>query len=259
MPYKNLTITPPKHGFDGFGSQYLKKLTGYAYCIAAGSKRYRYIHTPFIMIDQIPQDQVSAMNEFIGIPDNRHGKKIHVSYPCIYSVYPNIDYFFSVNFLNIIRNCYWSTPKPKPCAEEIVVHIRRGDLHLRYKRPRDEKVWHHNRMENNDYYNTRVLNILKQHPNDNIVIHSEGELSEFETITNEWQEEYKNRVRFALNEDVKKTFHDMVCAKKLFLARSSFSYVAGLLCEGDIFHQNGVCNEQTRQPRSFWKNWSIYD
>lgn len=259
MPYKNLTVTPRIGAFDGFGSQYLKKLSGYAFCIKQGKIKYRYIHTPFLEIDHLKNDFVSSMNDFIGIPDNRQGKKIHVSYNKVDKSFANVDYFFDDHFIDIVRFHYFSTLKPKPCSQEIVIHIRRGDLHLKYRRLRDKKAWEHKRMEDNNYYSSRILNILKANPNDSVLIHSEGDLSEFSTIMYDWPNEFRERITFSLNEDIRKVFNDMVFAKKLFLARSSLSYAAGLLCKGDVFFQNGLSTIKISIPKSSWKNWSIYD
>ena len=107
MAYKNLTVSWGNVKADGFGSQYLRKAGGWAFCLQRGSRQYRYVHTPFLYIDHLsnhPERQHLAplMNDFIGIEDNRHGKKIHVRRLYLPIVHQNVNLFFNTDFLNLI-------------------------------------------------------------------------------------------------------------------------------------------------------------
>ena len=252
---RNYTLAPVN---DGFGSQYLKRMGGFALC--AIDRRYNYVHTPIRHLDRLPQEWVPILNDFIGIPDNSHGKKIHIRQAIYRNAHKFPDKFFIEDTMDRLREYYWSTEKPEECKTEICIHIRRGDLHLKHKRRRDLMVWAHNRLCPNIYYKEAIPKILKDFPNESITIHTDGKPEEFEGITDDWEKSLKERVFWSYGGDVRSVFHDMVTCKRLFLARSSLSFAAGLLNFGkEIYFQNGPANQQTRTPLSFWKNWNIYE
>jgi len=257
MSYKNLTISFATHGHDGFGSQYLRKIAGWAFCWHSERRRYRYIHTPFIKLDHLSNEEVSVMNDFVGIPDTRKGRKIHVRKPFLPQVHLNANSFFDSSFLQTVKNCYFSTPKPKT-ENEIVIHIRRNDLHLRRKRKRDVHGTAHKRMCSNEYYSKAIPLIMKDNSNDKIVIISDAVRDELSPIFDKWSYSMISSVKVEARSDIRKSFHSMVMAKKLFLARSCFSYIAGLLNESEVYFQDGFCNRQTKVPLNHWKNWNEY-
>lgn len=257
MPYKNLTIAFDDCGHDGFGSQYLKKIAGWAFCWHEGSKRYRYVHTPFVKFDHLTDDFVPTLNHFVGIPDARHGKRIHTKFDIMRDVHREPNRYFHHGFLKAVKNHYFSTFKPK-LKDDIVVHIRRNDLHLKVKRPRDVNGTAHKRMTDNDYYAGRLPLIMRDNPDSKIVIISDGTSEELESIFRSWSPSMIDAVEMRLNSDPCESFHSMVMANKLFLARSSFSFVAGLLNESEVYFQNGWSNCQTSRPLNHWKNWEEY-
>ena len=251
---KNFTIAGVH---DGFGSQYLKKMGGFSLC--AIWSRYRYIHTPFIRLDHLSSDWVSKLNNFIGIPDNR-GPRIHVRQPIYRNAHKQPNKFFNENTMDMLREYYWSTEKPSDCKTDICIHIRRGDLHLKHVRKRDLMAWAHNRMSPNQYYKENIPKILRRFPDEAITIHTDGRPEEFKNIVAEWDQSLNDRIFWQCGADIRKTFHDMVTCKRLFLARSSLSFAAGLLnFSKEIYFQNGPANGQTANPLSFWKNWSIFE
>jgi hypothetical protein len=246
MGYKNLTIDGI---YDGFGSQYLKKLGGFALCCL--DKRYRYIHTPFWKMDHTPH-LMNELNQFIGFHDNRVGKRIHIKLGWYRQAFFNTDKFFTNSTLSRIREMYWSTPKPKNCEEDIVIHIRRGDL---FTGNRNAK----RRIVKNSFYKSKIYNILNNHNESKIKIHSEGSPENFQEIFEDYPQDFVDRINLSLNENVMTVFNDMVCCKHLFLARSSLSFTAGLLNENEVYFQSGASNSQTSVPRECWKNWNLYE
>ena len=74
---KTYAITPIHN--DGFGSQYLAKLSGMAWCYYHRDTHH-YIHTPFTNISH--NTDAKEMNEFIGVPlasaELRNPKKIDI-------------------------------------------------------------------------------------------------------------------------------------------------------------------------------------
>jgi hypothetical protein len=239
---------------DGFGSQYLKAMGGFALC--AIDRRYNYVHTPIRHLDHLSQDWVPILNNFIGIPDNSHGNRIHVRQRIYKNAHRFPDKFFNQDTMDMLREYYWTTEKPENCKTEICIHIRRGDLHHRHKRKRDVHGRAHKRMAPNLYYKSAIPKILKDFPNESITIHTDGKPEEFEGVIADQEE----RVFWNYSGDTRRAFHDMVSCKRLFLARSSLSFAAGLLnFNQEIYFQNGNANTQTNTPLSFWKNWNTYE
>ena len=165
--------------------------------------------------------------------------------------------------MDVLRDYYWSTEKPnngRGCKTEICIHIRRGDLHLKHKRPRDLMAWAHNRMCPNEYYKENIPKILRRFSDEAITIHTDGKPEELQEIMDDWEKSLKQRVFCKFKVDVRNTFHDMVTCKRLFLARSSLSFAAALLNESkEIYFQNGPSNLQTSNPLDFWKNWNTFE
>jgi hypothetical protein len=80
--------------------------------------------------------------------------------------------------------------------------------------------------------NKKVIEFLKnEHPNLTITIFSEGNLNDFEDLIGD-------NVFFKLNTCIKETFHSLVKAKVLVMAKSCFSYCAGILNENEIYYQD---------------------
>ncbi len=108
----------------------------------------------------------------------------------------------------------------------IALHIRRGDVkgtHKKYDRYTTNKTL----AERVDLI-TSVLENKKLRFQLNIF--SEGNSSDFEEFS-------KYKPVFFLNEDEFKTFHSLVKADILVMAKSSFSYVAALLNEGIVIYE----------------------
>jgi len=254
---------------DGFGSQYLKKIGGFAYC--EWEPNYKYIHIPFITIEHVGPDMVEKLNKFIGIPDMRPGNSIDVKAKWQREVFDKPDRFYTDCTMDKIRAYYWANKKPESCQQDIVVHIRRGDLG---KTPKGRRLIHPKRITPNEYYNKRIPMILNANPNCSVKIHtsilanetrdsiSGDDLADchkdYRSIFLGWDRSLIKRTTLHINADIRNTFHDMVTCKKLFMARSSLSYCAALLSVNEVFFQNGVSNSQTHWPLRFWKNWEEY-
>jgi hypothetical protein len=81
-------------------------------------------------------------------------------------------------------------------------------------------------------------------------------IEDFETVIEGVpQQDYQSRVVFKLNADITETFNDMVEAKNLFLAKSSLSYMAGIINRGNVFFQEGKTDHQTSIPLKTWNIW----
>tara|TARA_Y100000004_G_C8940736_1_gene424057 strand:- start:1291 stop:2100 length:810 start_codon:yes stop_codon:yes gene_type:complete len=244
MAYKNLTI---RGKTDGFGCQLNAKYSGIAFCF--NHPNYRYIHTPFTTVSHgwRDEDAVNILNDFIGIPDNRYGKRIHCIYRYMKHVFGDPNHFYNTKTLNHIREMYWSTNKPASAKEEIVVHIRRGDVQVRHGGDRRR------RYMANSWYNHGIPKLAALYPDSyRIAIHSEGNFEEFSSILNGWPKDLVQRTNFKLAEDnvreqkhsLINTFHEMVTAKVLMGSKSGLSYTSSILCEGDVYFMSSGAKGQ---------------
>ena len=249
---KTLTI---RGKTDGFGAQYNAILSGFAFC--DNREDFTYVHTPFYSIshgwgwvnDVEPmrswEKRTNTLNEFIGFPYKKgkltNGRAVDVVFKKgVYSVFKDSrpSNWYTESTIKKIRNYYWSTPKPPACQQDIVVHIRRGDVQPNRKNRKS-------RWTCNEWYRDRIPWVASKYPSDyTIAVHSEGEMSEFESIMDGWPDELINRTTWKLGKnwefdceyDLITAFHEMVTAKVLLQSRSSFAFVAGILSKGDIFY-----------------------
>lgn len=253
MGYKNLTI---RGKTDGFGCQLNAKFSGIAFCF--NHPKYRYVHTPFTTVSHgwRDQDAVDILNEFMGIPDNRRGKKIHCVFRYMSKVFAHPNDFYNEKTLNHLRTMYWSTPKPPNVEEEIVVHIRRGDVQP--FRPGDRRRRH----MHNPWYNVMIPSVAAMYPDHyRIAVHSEGPPEEFSSITDMWPPDLIQRTKFKLAQDdvreqeysLTTAFHEMVTAKVFLGSKSGLSYTSSILCEGDVYFAPSHARGQSRGLQH-WKN-----
>jgi hypothetical protein len=229
MGYKNLTI---RGKTDGFGCQYNAILSGVAFCNNHPS--YRYVHTPMRRVShgwETPE-KTQELNQFIGIPSGLQGKKIHVPKRYISQVFNKPAAFYNHSTRDLIRDYYYSSPKPELNPEEIVVHIRRGDISP--ERGGDRR----RRFLPNDWYGRVIPWVADRYPSHyRIAIYSEGDMQNFASIFDGWSDDLIQRVSFYLATDwvadqkncLQSTFNNMVNAKVLVMSKSGLSYCAGIL------------------------------
>jgi len=227
---------------DGFGAQYQAILSGIAYC---KFKNYIYIHTPFLKMEH--DVNINKLNIFIGINNNllinnetHLLKKVKIikedfSKEVHYSKNPSI--YYTPEILKIIRQYYFSTDKPKIENIDIAIHIRRGDVSAK-------DVYRY--TDNSTYIN--IINQLKiKYPFYTITIFSEGNYEDFKEF--EIEEKY-----LKLNTCICETFHSLVSSKVLIMAKSSFSYCAGLLNENIIYYSTIYHDNLYINPLDHWLN-----
>ena len=199
---------------DGFGSQYLSVMSGIAYC---EYMKYKYIHTAFKNIAH--NADVKSLNKFIGIPISNN-IKIDVEEKLASEVKGNPKKYYTSEVLKIIKNYYYSTPKPNISNIEIAIHIRRGDINKSSIRYTD-----------NNKYKELISFLLEKYPDYKITIYSEGNINDFNELIND-------RVLFSLNKNIEDTYHSLVTAKVLVIAKSAFSYSAAMLNENIIYYMD---------------------
>ena len=237
---------------DGFGAQYQAFMSGIAYC---HHMNYDYVHTPIKSMNTIKRIDWSnerkncvclkKINAFMGIPDGikTHGIKIYNNIEIkkkdesLVHKSENPDKYYTEEVLNKIRHYYYSTEKPDIKDIDIAIHIRRGNVSSTGR-------WVKRYTPNETYL--KIIDYLKKtYPNRKITIFSEGKKEDFSDLIS-------NNVECRLNETIEVTYHSFVKAKVLVIAKSSFSYSAGLLNENIVYY-----------AKNFWHNplnkWKRFD
>lgn len=237
---------------DGVGSQIHSILS-----ILLFAKKFNltYVHTPVKNIEHYKGDRVEwslRWEEFFSLGNNEipikalessDVKRVFVKFPFLLNKKSDKLYMVSnchsytdtcpADFSLIIddlRKKYniknASSSRINPAQLQLCVHIRRGDV--------DAVNINSFRYSSNRYILKNLVKILEFYNRQNIdckvYIYSQGEEKDFL--------EFKElNATFCLNEDEFTTFDNLVNADILVTAKSSFSYVAGLLNKGIVFYE----------------------
>ena len=202
---------------DGFGSQYHGFMAGIAFC--EYNKEYVYAHTPITSIEHnLNKDELNA---FIGIPFDTNQKEIDriEDFPKEVHNCPVPEKYYTQNVRDFLRKMYFSTKKPALNPNEIAIHIRRGDV----------KQSDVQRYTTNNQYKYIISKLRSIYPNEEIHIHSEGDVNEFVDLIG-------GKTFLHLNEPMEISFHSLVTAKVLVTSKSSFSYTAAILSVGKVYY-----------------------
>jgi hypothetical protein len=220
---------------DGFGSQFQTLLHIIYYSSVNNAE---YIHIPIQTIEHNylndPQ-YVKTLEEFMCV---KMFKSIHdIDTSCISNVrnitsaecrnYFQQDVDRAMSHISLItyKSIFWNSINENHYNNNkfnIAIHIRRGDVQPDYNG---------GRYTSNDFYLIQMQYLCEKYKDRAILFHifSEGFESEFECFKTQ------NTV-LHLNEDVKTTFIGLVTSDVLVQSKSSFSYVAGLLSKGIVYH-----------------------
>jgi hypothetical protein len=244
---KQLTYTVSR--YDRFGSQYLSMIGGIAWCELMN---YKYIHTTFQSTSKDSDKyrdgyrDKNKWNKFVGFPIERNVQDFTIvrnvqnftgiiritkkeienidiieNEQKIYFFLRKPDKLFTKKMLKKVKHYYYSVPKPIIKEQDIVIHIRRGDVSAFnvYK----------NRFTSNKNYVSLIKYFKKKYPKYTICIYSQGEIEDFGELQ-------MLGVNFDLNSETTKVFHSFVQAKILVTAKSAFSYTAALLSDHTIYY-----------------------
>lgn len=251
MGIKHLTI---RGRSDGFGCQYNAILSGVAFC--NNRTKYKYVHTPMATVSHgwESPEKTNELNHFIGIPSGVENRRVHVGLNYVTKVFKNPTCFYNTPTLDLIRSYYYSTPKPDLNPEEIVVHIRRGDV------GRHRKGDRRRRFITNSWYNRVIPWVADKYPSHyRVAIYSEGVPHQFNSIITGWSKDLVDRLSFRLATDwiadqencLKSTFHNMASAKVLVMSKSGLAYTAGIINSNDVYFVRSPAIGQTA-PLTNW-------
>lgn len=127
------------------------------------------------------------------------------------------DLFYTPEVRAELRKMYMDTAKPEVDSScQVAIHVRRGD------------VKHGSRFTSNAV----IADAIERNFKDKTVcIFSEGKGPE------DFKQLMSNKnIKFKLNQPTDEAFHGLVSAPELLIARSSFSYAAGVINPGKVYY-----------------------
>jgi hypothetical protein len=234
---------------DGFGAQYQKIIQTYIYCKI---HNLNFAYTPIKEIEHNYYNDVEYINN---LEKTMNLKNNIINVTSVMNVESldfgkivreycdnNIDKSCDNEHMKFIKDCFWKNKNKDYFNNDklnVAIHIRRANLHDKGRA--GERV-----TTQNSYY-LNIMNTIrdKYENNKNVLFHiySQGDISKFTDLAN-------SDVKFYLNYDIVESFIGMVAADILVISPSSFSYVAALISDGEIYYKQFWHN-----PR---KNWIVY-
>jgi hypothetical protein len=236
---------------DGLGTKMLTLMQGLAYC---RYKNLTYIHLPWFNVrywNPRETNLTSAawskdLEDFTGLVLNETKYSEDLApVSATYSVPgfdEKVDLYFNDDFLSDMRKRYLSGPYPKAHSHEfdvtkntirIAVHIRRGDIDGKesqtFRYTNNSVVLSFMELVEQDIRSTNQSHPISFH------VYSEGKPENFVDLV---EASDQRNVYLHLGDDLRMTFHDMVSADVLVMAKSGFSYGAALLSGGTVYHQS---------------------
>lgn len=212
-----MSITIVRNG-EGFGSLYQCMMSGIAYCRYYDKK---FVYTPVKLVGHdVNRRDFDNFTGLLALSDRDKFKPEKHEYMREVHFAENPNKYYTPKVRKELRDLYNSTSKPDKCPFDIAIHIRRGDVVQRKQAGRF--------IQNKDY-NIVIQRLQKEYPNYSIGIYSEGIIDDFKDID-------FDKKNFILNGNPLVSFHHLVTAKVLVVAKSSFSFAAAILNEGDIWY-----------------------
>lgn len=248
---------------DGAGAQGLARVSALCFARTFG---LRYVHSPFITLAhaELPMDQwLEQWESLLGLGDGVQwvadsrlpivDLEPYAMSPCLWSR----DHLLSVRHYHPIfalapQQCeevsralgesfqsrHGASPRARGLPLELRVHVRRGDVHVG-----DPQTRH--RFMSND----RVVRMIDRVRRTieasgracHIRLYSQGrpeDFSDFDAVPG---------IQFRLDLPAIDTFRELVDSDILMLARSDFSYLAGMYCRG-----LKICDRRHRYPLPGW-------
>lgn len=256
---------------DGFGAQLMAQMSGIAFCAAHGRQ---YVHTPMDRVAHLEEGLTAIDMDAFGNLGHRSGRVADLNEwertlletkPFCEQVAREPD-LFTADVCDLLRRKYHAGPSqvvPLPkCFERpsgarcvVAVHIRRGDV-----TPSENVA----RFVSDDMYRPLLKALGARHPGAHLLVISEGEPAEFESITSglatavtvpdtrrptsqvtasqsgvsasvDSRESPFASMELLLGGDPRVAFHALVNADVLLVAKSAFSYAAALLSRSTVY------------------------
>ena len=247
MNQSTLRFTNPSNQFDGFGAQYQRIITTYI-CIANKFGINSFYYNPMTRIehnytnsDTFIDEIEDLMNLKKNIPlINKNNKYTEINMGIINEEFEkNIDKYCNSQAMNNIKYLFWKN-KEKNIFKNDKINVA---VHIRRLLPHDTRIAGTDIPD--DYYLNVMKNIRNKYQNKKLQFHiySVGNINNLK--------KYEcDDVKFHIDENICSTFIGMVSADILVLSSSSFSYIAALLSEGEIYYKPYW--QTTQKPRKEW-------
>jgi len=220
---------------DGFGAQLQTMVCCILIAEHSGNK---YIHTPIKNMEHNydnEEDFISKAEECMNLKNNYDCiddidnltlvTKMNIG-QIINTFESNINVYLNSESLKNIKKNFWKNKNRNFFSNDhmnISVHIRRHNKH-------DNRI---NGTDTPLEYYFNLISYIKQKYSDKKLtfhIYSQNDISDYDKFD-------KSNLSFHLNENVFDTFTGLVAADILITSRSSFSYTAAILSDGEIYYQ----------------------
>jgi hypothetical protein len=230
---------------DGFGSQYQHIICTLLICYRNG---YEFIYNTLKQMhhnyDNDP-DFLNKMEDLMNIKPyfiHRGDERLVDAHLTVcdmsakYVVDKDVDGYATDESLLKIKTMFWANKDKevfKNNKTNVAVHIRRPNIH-------DTRVQGSDTPD--QYYLNVIQRIRNEHPDKDLLFHiySQGNMENFKCYESE-------DTVFHLNEDLSRTFIELVAAEILVTSFSSFSYIAGYLNDGIVYY-----HDFWHPPRNCW-------
>lgn len=232
---------------DGFGAQYQKVIQTYLYCKFHG---LIFKYTPFDKMEHNyanDQTYIKKKEELVNLYENMELATIdtpRLDYHTTVrnwhdsNLHPNLDAACNSEYMDFIKRCFWSNKDKdvyKNNKKNVAVHVRRSNQHD-FGQAGDRVT------TPDEYYLNIMAEIRNKYKAHNLQFHiySQGNIGDFDKFKG-------GGVVMHIDEDIETSFIGMVGADILVTSPSSFSYVAALISDGEIYFKRFWHN-----PRSHW-------
>jgi len=243
---------------DGFGAQYQRIIQTFVYC-----KKHdlQFAYTPLHRVEHNYdndneynnklEELMNIKNNIVNVEQNMITEELDYGSIVRHYFEENINACCESEYMDFIKNCFWQNKNRNYFDNNklnIALHIRRENTH-------DKGMAGPRATTPNRYY-LKIMNSIREKYNhtDDIInnnsnnkellfhIYSQGDITQFEELVSD-------DVKFYLNYDIIESFIGMVSADILVMSPSSFSYVAGMISDGEVYYKKFWHN-----PR---KNWIV--
>ena len=215
---------------DGFGAQYQTIINTILYC---KKNNKLFVYTPIKSMEHNIDNDVLFLQKIEKLMNINIYKSICEinSNIVTYSVKDSI-FFFDKNINNLdteineIKKDFWQN-KDKNCFKNKLFNIA---VHIRRPNPDDNRIMGADTPDK--YYLDKINNLRQKYKDKKILFHiySQGELCNFSKYI-------ANDTILKINMNIFDTFIEMVGADALIMSKSSLSYSAAVLSDGDIYYQ----------------------
>lgn len=222
-------ITQPSRK-DGFGAQYQTLINTILYC---KKNNKAFVYTPIKNMEHNYDNDPEFLNKIEELMNITTYKSIHdINCNSIKTDVGSIIRFFDSNINNLttelkeVKADFWKN-KERDCFKNGMYNIA---VHVRRPNQNDNRIDGANTPD--EFYLTKIQNIRDTHKNKRLCFHiySQGDISNFHKYC-------ADDTILKINMNLFDTFKEMVGADALIMSRSSFSYIAGVLSDGDIHYQ----------------------